>query len=88
MHKTISELTRGRNRIELLDKMLKRGKVYTIETATFDDRGRQTTVPAKYTLAGIYPHHAVFRRRLPNGHELIYSFTKAELTNMILGDGA
>lgn len=85
MHKTITELTRGRNRMELLDKMLKRGKVYELTTSTFNGRGHRTTEKAKYTLAGICPHHAVFRRQLPNGHELIYSFTKAELTNMILG---
>ena len=85
MHKTINELMRGKNRLELLDQMLKRGKVYELTTSTFNDRGHRTTQKAKYTIAGAYPYHAVFRRRLPNGHELVYSFTRAELANMILG---
>lgn len=85
MRKTITELTRGKSRIDLLDKMLKRGKVYELTTSTFNDRGHRTTQKAKYTLAGAYPYHAVFRRRIPNGHELVYSFAKAELANMILG---
>lgn len=87
MKRTYAELHRGVNRINLLDAMLKRGKVYELETETFNDRGHKTSIKAKYTLAGIYPHHAVFRRKLPSGKELTYSFTKAELTDMILKEG-
>ena len=86
MRHTYSELHIGRNRINKLSRMLRLGQVVAINTATFDDRGRQTMTKADYTLVGIYPHHAVFSRTLPNGHTIQYSFTKAELTNLLFDD--
>ena len=83
MRHTYTELHRGADRIERLDAMLRRGAVYELQMTTFNDRGHRTTITDNYTLAGIYPHHAVFRRRIKGGRELTYSFTKAELAGMI-----
>ena len=86
MRHTYSDLHIGRNRINKITRLLRLGQIVTINTPTFDDRGRQTMVKADYTLVGIYPHHAVFTRTLPNGRTLSYSFTKAELANFVFDD--